>query len=199
MNTPFEERLSRNLDKIASTVPLRHPEWDPDRHRAATGPRGPGRRTWRRFGIGVVAGLCGAAAATGVAVASLGGSEGFDPDRAVSSRDRTTVIDELAVDIPLPPGRTFDSLKGDQGYVEDREGLAGTMAFVAVCEWAAHWEDGNAEQRSTAAAVLRQAPDWPQFGPTAGQSTLDYLRRMAEAAALGDTATVAEFTAANDC
>ena len=199
MNTPFEERLSRDLEKVAFTVPLRHPEWDPDRNQAAPKSRGPGQRRWRRFGMGVVAGLCGAAAATGVAVAALGGSELFDRESAVSPRDRAAVIDELAADIPLPPGRTFDSLKGEQGYVEDRRGLAGTMAFVAVCEWAVHWEDGNAEQRSAAVEVLRDAPSRPQFGPTAGQSTLDYLRHMAEAAASGDTAKVAQFTTANDC
>lgn len=121
-----------------------------------------------------------------------------DASPPVGSSDRAAIVDDIARYIPLPEGGSFDSLK-DSEFAESAEGLAGTMAFVAVCQWAVYWEDGDPQERAEAAEVLRQAPSWPQFKPTAGQSLLDFLRQLADAAASGDRATVAQFTKANDC
>lgn len=117
----------------------------------------------------------------------------------VAPSDQESLIDDIARYIPLPEGGNFDNLKGNAEFSQTAEGLAGSMAFVAVCQWAVYWQDGNPEQRAEAVEVLQQAPSWPQFKPTAGQSLLDFLRQLADAAASGDSATVAQFTTANDC
>lgn len=137
-------------------------------------------------------------ASAAVGMAAIGSGERHDDRTAVQSSDRGAVIDRLAKDIPVPSGGGFDLLR-DGAYVEDESSLAGTMAFVAACQWAASWLDGGEEARGQAEAVLHEVPEWPQLVAVAGQSTLDYLARVADAAQRGDSQFVQSWHDANAC
>lgn len=148
-----------------------------------------------------VFGFLVAAVLTASAVGVLAGSRSnldHDDQTAVRPEDRSEVIDRLAADIPVPPGGGFDALR-DGEYVEDETSLAGTMAFVAACDWAGSWLDGNSAERSRATEILAELPGWPHLTAVAGESTINYLRLVAQAAERGDHEFVHSWFTANAC
>jgi hypothetical protein len=136
-------------------------------------------------------------AIAGVAGAALlrSGIE-FDHTRAVLPAERAEVIDRLGSDIPLPPGGSFAALV-NVDYVEDEDGLAGSLAFNAWCQWTGWWLDGALDEDPTkqqeALTIMEEVPQWPELlrvdSPVGGVTPA--LAQIAASASGNDVETVA--------
>jgi hypothetical protein len=142
-----------------------------------------------------------------LAAAILVGSLGFiasATDRWLSPADQPDLIDQMIVDIPLPPGGTWDrqreAMAAQQATME-RPTLASALAFGAACQWYGYWMEGelagNQSQVSDAIATIEQIPDWPQYADPGSKSTAGYFEGLRSSALAGDTAAISDWLTAN--
>ncbi|MGI8515844.1 MAG: hypothetical protein ACR2NT_12100 [Acidimicrobiia bacterium] len=109
--------------------------------------------------------------------------------------DAEQVVDLLAVDIPLPPGVTFDRwkehyLNPDAQTWESEIGIRGSLAFTAACEWTGYWleafDQGDSTTMAAAQEVLDAIPTWPAVVAVDGGGVADALQNRANGARTGD-------------
>ncbi len=142
-----------------------------------------------------------------LAAAILVGSLGFiasAADRWLSPADQPDLIDKMIVDIPLPPGGSWDrqreAMASQQATMEGPT-LASALAFGAACQWYGYWMDGeltgNELQVSDALITIQQIPDWPQFADPGSKSMVRYFERLSSSAVAGDTAAISDWLTAN--
>jgi hypothetical protein len=143
-----------------------------------------------------------------LAAAILVGSLGFiasAADRWLSPADQPDLIDNLIVDIPLPPGGTWDrqreAIASQQATMEGLPSLASGLAFGAACQWYGYWMEGelagNESQVSDAIVTIQQIPDWPQFDYPGVRSTARHFERLRTSVLAGDTAAISDWLTAN--
>ncbi len=142
-----------------------------------------------------------------LAAAILVGSLGFiasAADRWLSPNDQPDLIDRMIVDIPLPPGGTWDRQReamASQQATMEAPTLASALAFGAACQWYGYWMDGevagNKTQASDALVTIQQIPDWPQFADPGSKSTARYFEGLRSSALAGDTNAISDWLTAN--
>jgi hypothetical protein len=67
--------------------------------------------------------------------------------------------EQLAADIPLPPGGNFNGIRWDLAPGVTRSDVEFTLEYNAACQWARAAADGRTSEVAT--AVLEQVADWP--------------------------------------
>lgn len=109
--------------------------------------------------------------------------------------DAEQIVDQLAVDIPLPPGVTFDSWKAnhlnpDEPTWESEAGIRGSLAFTAACAWTAYWleafDNNDVTTMAAVQVVLDGIPTWPAVLAVDGGGVADALQNRANGARAGD-------------
>lgn len=88
-------------------------------------------------------------------------------DTVVAPDDRAATIDELLVDVALPPG--FDTTQLASGATDDRYQLIAEVSAAVVCAWYDEWATDDPTRRNEAAAVLGSARDWDMLTEIADQ------------------------------
>ncbi len=109
--------------------------------------------------------------------------------------DAQQVVDLLAVDIPLPPGVTFDRwkehyLNPNEQTWESETGIRGSLAFTAACEWTGYWleafDHGDSTTMADAQEVLDAIPTWPAVVAVDGGGIANALQNRADGARAAD-------------
>lgn len=84
---------------------------------------------------------------------------GAMPASIVRPDQSDTVIDEMLVDLPLPPG--FDRAQlNTEGMPRDRYQLGARVVAAVACGWIKTWLEGEAKPRAEAVAALKTARSW---------------------------------------
>jgi hypothetical protein len=125
----------------------------------------------------------------------------WNPATEILPEDRAEAIARLGADIPLPPGGNFDALI-EADYTEDEEGMAGTLAFHAWCQWTGNWLDGVMLDEplwmDDALVVMTEVPSWRQISsPDSTGDVARGLAAIAAAAAEGDIEPVVQHYGVN--
>ena len=212
MDTDEElDRLLRAADPLPGGVPGASPVLE---RLAAQVTRGRRRRHTRRFLVGSMAALLSLAAG-GVAFGdSLSAYTGWFGPRTSESDEsewlrtdapdyREAVERLVPTRIPLPGDYTWaprTDLFVEQGRVQpglkQQTGIRGEFALYAQCVWRLEWMSahrlGDTGREGEAVRALREAPGWPELAAIDGGGVRDSIRQVAEAAARGDAAFVAE-------
>lgn len=125
-------------------------------------------------------------------------------DRWLSPADQPDLIDKMIVDIPLPPGGTWDRQReamASQQATMQSPTLASSLAFGAACQWYGYWLEGelagDKSQVSDALRTIEQIPDWPQFAHPGSSSTARNFERLRASARAGDTSAISDWLTAN--
>lgn len=88
-------------------------------------------------------------------------------DTVVAPDDRTVTIDELLVDVALPPG--FDTTRLATVATDDRYQLIAEVSAAVVCAWYDEWATDDPTRQNEAAAALGTARDWNMLTEIADQ------------------------------
>lgn len=137
------------------------------------------------------AGWAGLKARTGFF--SSGGEGGTGEYIRLDAPDAEPIVDELARDIPLPPGQSFDSWKANVlgpragthgvGVVMSESGIRASLEYTAACEWTGYWLDGfergDEQQMADGLRVLEEIPTWPATVASDGGGLVDSYRLRA--------------------
>ena len=114
-------------------------------------------------------------------------------DGAVPAALARVIASELAAEVPLPAGGTFDGIRWEQaGGVFSRREIAAMLQYNAACQWLRAWRDGR--EAAVAHAVLADASSWSAWR---GTETGAVLAAVAADVAKGGGETAAAVLA--DC
>jgi hypothetical protein len=84
---------------------------------------------------------------------------GAMPASVVRPGESERVIDQMLLDLPLPPG--FDrSMLDTGGMPRDRYQLGARVVAAVACGWIETWIDGAPKERAAALAALKTARSW---------------------------------------
>lgn len=109
--------------------------------------------------------------------------------------DAEQVVEQLAVDIPLPPGVTFDwwkehNLRPDEQTWDSETGIRGSLAFTAACAWTGYWleafDNGDATTMAAAQEILDAIPTWPAIVAVDGGGMANAMQTRADGARAAD-------------
>jgi hypothetical protein len=85
------------------------------------------------------------------------------PATVVQPSDRSATVDEIAADMPKPPGLDLTRLQAESAVL-DRYHLIAQTAGVVACGWLDRWaaavESGDAARAAEAAQAMQTARDW---------------------------------------
>jgi len=88
------------------------------------------------------------------------------PASVVTPAQRSTVVDEMLKDVPIPPGFDIEPVAAEAVYT-DRVALATAVAVHVSCgwldEWFIVWETEDATELDTILDALESSHDWPML------------------------------------
>jgi hypothetical protein len=80
-------------------------------------------------------------------------------DGTVPAALARVIAEELAAEVPLPSGGTFDGIRWEQaGGTFSRREIAAMLQYNAACQWLRAWRDGR--EAAVAHAVLADVSSW---------------------------------------
>ena len=116
------------------------------------------------------------------------------PPSVIAAAEQPAAIDEMLIDIPLPPG--FDvAILGSQADVKDRYQLGVRVVSAVSCAWIEQWIDATAagdDATATAAAdAMATSRAWPILQEMAGSGAYpEVLQTFVDVMSQGDPAVV---------
>jgi hypothetical protein len=159
-----------------------------------------GSRVSRRLALGLAGGaliLTTVAAGWGVYTGTFGPRGFTENDTSqylnASSPEIINLIDQYALRYTLPPGGSWNGLKGTfpkpPGYFGLQvTGLQGAVAFDSYCQWRGYWiagyEQGNQAKMAQALPVIDSFPDWsitPKVSDPGAMAMWRYVATLADA------------------
>jgi hypothetical protein len=107
------------------------------------------------------------------------------PATVVQPADRSAAVEEIAADMPLPPGLDLTRVRDEAAVLDRYHLIAKTAGFVA-CGWLDRWaaavESGDAAKSAQAIQAMQTARDWKALREIEGQGGYsDVLWRLADA------------------
>jgi hypothetical protein len=101
-------------------------------------------------------------------------------DGTVPAALARVIAEEIAREVSLPSGGTFDGIRWEQaGGVFSRREIAAMLQYNAACQWLRAWRDGR--EAAVAHAVLTDVPRWTAWrGTETGAAFADVASEVAK-------------------
>lgn len=123
------------------------------------------------------------------------------PDSTVTSAGRAAAVDQILIDVPLPPGFDTNALKN--GPAKDAYQLTAQVTGAIFCRWLQEWSTavdfGDADGTAAALAAISSSHRWPSLVGLTDGAWNEAIWEDADRAAAGDRSVVSDAVSGLGC